>query len=307
MKWRKLLLCLALVLAACSAITALADAAVEDFWNYSYAADRSVYINTSDGLGIYMRYGPGTEYGKVNSRTIPNGTTIHITQECTASNGWKWGYCSYTFPGQSYADSGWICLVETTTARPAASAPAAQSNPASQARAVDRVLYIKTADGLGLYMRVGPGTNYSKVNSRTIPNGTAIHITQEITAANGWNWGWCSYQFPGRSTADSGWCCLVETTTQAPTAQPAAPVQTQPEPVPEPAPVQEEAPAEEPQAEQQAQTAPVEEAPQAEVQQAAAPVQAPTTYNSMLLVIIGVLIGIIAAAAILFIVTRGKK
>ena len=35
--------------------------------------------------------------------------------------------------------------------------------------------------------------------------------------------------------------------------------------------------------------------------------QAPAAYNSMLLVIIGVLLGIIAAAAVLFIVTRGKK
>ena len=35
--------------------------------------------------------------------------------------------------------------------------------------------------------------------------------------------------------------------------------------------------------------------------------QAPAAYNSMLLVSIGVLLGIIAAAAVLFIVTRGKK
>lgn len=35
--------------------------------------------------------------------------------------------------------------------------------------------------------------------------------------------------------------------------------------------------------------------------------QAPAAYNSMLLVIIGVLLGIIAAAAVLFIVTRGKE
>ena len=88
MKLRKLLLCLALAVLTCaSAVTALADAAVEEFWNYAYAVDKTIYVNASDGLGLFMRYGPGTEYGKVNSRTIPNGTAVRVTQECTDSRG----------------------------------------------------------------------------------------------------------------------------------------------------------------------------------------------------------------------------
>jgi len=314
MMLRKRLLCLVFALAVCSTVTALADAAVEDFWNYAYSVDRTIYVNASDGLGLYMRNGPDTSYSKVNARTIPNGTAVHITRECTAENGWKWGWGSYSFPGDGYASQGWICLVETTSQAPAP-APSADST----ARDVDRILYIRTADGLGLYMRTGPGTSYSKVNARTMPNGTALHITREITAANGWTWGWCSYQFPGRSEADSGWACLVETTTEPPTAAPApapAPQETQPAQAEEPAPqeetAQEPARETEPVTEEEAAEAPEAAETSAEdVQSAPAEASAPAenagTYNSMSLVIIGVVIGAAAAAAVLLIVTKRKR
>ena len=307
MKAGKLILCLVLVLTLCAGTFALADAAVEEFWNYAYTVDKTIYVNASDGLGLFMRYGPGTEYGKVNSRTIPNGTAVHISRECTAENGWKWGYCNYTFPGNSYEDSGWICLVETTMKAPAATpAPA----PATAERVVDRVLYIAASDGLGLYMRTGPGTDYSKVNSRTIPNGTALHITREVTASNGWTWGWCSYQFPGSSAPASGWCCLGETTTQAPSApvQQAAPVQQPVEPVQDSEPaVTEQAPPEEAPAVEPKGSAPEETVePQSEPQQQESQTRAPAAYSSMALVLIGIIVGIVAAAAVLLIVTRRK-
>ena len=309
MKPGKLILCLILAMTMCAGTFALADAAVEEFWNYAYTVDKTIYVNASDGMGLYMRFGPGTEYGKVNSRTIPNGTAVRITQECTAENGWKWGYCSYAFPGEGYEDTGWICLVETTTKAPASKpAPAA----ASAERTVDRVLYIAASDGLGLYMRTGPGTDYSKVNSRTIPNGTALHITREITAANGWTWGWCSYQFPGSSAPDSGWCCLVETTTQAPSAsaQPAEPVQQPAEPVQEAVPaVTEQEPKEEPApAEESEEPEPSETAEsRPEPQEQESKTRAPAAYSSMALVLIGIIVGIAAAAAVLLIFTRRKR
>ena len=129
MSVKKLLVCLVLSLSVCSAVFALADAAVEEFWNYAYSVDKTIYVNASDGQGLFMRYGPGTEYDKVNSQTIPNGTAVHITRECAAENGWKWGWCDYTFPGNSYTDSGWICLLETTTQAPAAAEPTQQADP----------------------------------------------------------------------------------------------------------------------------------------------------------------------------------
>ena len=309
MKPGKLILCLILAMTMRAGTFALADAAVEEFWNYAYTVDKTIYVNASDGMGLYMRFGPGTEYGKVNSRTIPNGTAVRITQECTAENGWKWGYCSYAFPGEGYEDTGWICLVETTTKAPASKpAPAA----ASAERTVDRVLYIAASDGLGLYMRTGPGTDYSKVNSRTIPNGTALHITREITAANGWTWGWCSYQFPGSSAPDSGWCCLVETTTHAPSAsaQPAEPVQQPAEPVQEAVPaVTEQEPKEEPApAEESEEPEPSETAEsRPELQEQESKTRAPAAYSSMALVLIGIIVGIAAAAAVLLIFTRRKR
>ena len=114
-----LLLCLFLMASAIIGPPALADAAVEDWWTYSYPVDRYVYVNPADNLGLFMRYGPGTEYSKVNSRTIPMYEKIHVTQECTAENGWKWGYCDYQFPGDDGVSYGWVCLVETTSYDPA--------------------------------------------------------------------------------------------------------------------------------------------------------------------------------------------
>ena len=332
MKPGKLLLSLLLILSLCAGVFALADAAVEEFWDYTYDVDKTIYVNASDGLGLYMRYGPGTEYGKVNSQTIPNGTAVRIIQECTAANGWKWGYGSYTFPGETYADSGWICLVETTSKAPASRPAPAQATPE---RAVDRVLYIAASDGLGLYMRTGPGTDYSKVNSRTIPNGTALHITKEVTAANGWTWGWCSYQFPGQSGTSSGWCCLVETTTAPPTAaqphqtgpvQQTTPVQ-QPDPAQQAAPVQQAEPASQTEAAQKtepavtaqepaeetapsvepAETEPAETEARDESQTQESKTRAPAAYSSMALVVIGIVVGIVAAAAVLLIVTRRRR
>ena len=315
---RKRLLCLLFALAVCSTVTALADAAVEEYWNYAYSVDRTIYVNASDGLGLFMRAGPGTDYSKVNDHTIPNGAAVRITQECTAENGWKWGWCSYQFPGESYENTGWICLVETTSRDPAAAAPAPSAD--TEARSVDRILYINTADGLGLFMRTGPGTDYSKVDSHTIPNGTALHITREITATNGWTWGWCSYQFPGKSAADSGWTCLVETTAQAPTA--ARPSAQEPAPVQDPAPVPQETQPEDPapsmlEEESPSQdTDPVREAETTEAAPAdeqSAPAQTEAeaenagVYSSMSLAIIGVVIGVAAAAAILLIVTKRKR
>lgn len=125
-KWLGGLFCLLLAVGFTVGPPALADAAVEDWWTYSYDVDRDLYVNPADNLGLFMRYGPGTEYEKVNSQTIPMYTKIHITQECTAENGWKWGYCEYQFPGKEYPDSGWVCLVETTTYNPA---PAPTATP----------------------------------------------------------------------------------------------------------------------------------------------------------------------------------
>lgn len=138
MKWKKWLggfFCLFLLTGMLQGIPAQADAVVEDWWLYSYSVDRFVYVNPADQLGLFMRFGPGTEYAKVNSQTIPMYTRIHVTQECTGKNGWKWGYCSYQFPGRDSADSGWVCLVETTTKNPA---PAAAESPSPTLAATEQ-------------------------------------------------------------------------------------------------------------------------------------------------------------------------
>ncbi|MBQ1351372.1 MAG: hypothetical protein IIY71_01465 [Oscillospiraceae bacterium] len=117
-RWMSGLFCLFLAVVSVLGRPALADAVIEEWWDYSYDVDRYVYVNASDNLGLFMREGPGTEYAKVNQQTIPMYTRIHISREYTAKNGWKWGYSSYKFPGETYADAGWVCLVETTTYDP---------------------------------------------------------------------------------------------------------------------------------------------------------------------------------------------
>ena len=129
-RWMSGLFCLLLAVVSVLGPPALADAVIEDWWDYSYDVDRYVYVNASDNLGLFMREGPGTEYAKVNQQTIPMYTRIHISREYTAKNGWKWGYSSYKFPGETYVDAGWVCLVETATYDPA---PKAKPEPAPTA------------------------------------------------------------------------------------------------------------------------------------------------------------------------------
>lgn len=72
-------------------------------------------------------------------------------------------------------------------------------------------IYVNAKDGLGLNLRTGPGTEYSKVRSQPIPMYTKLHITQTQDSAAGLPWGYTSYE------GDAGWVCLVETTTYDPT------------------------------------------------------------------------------------------
>ena len=83
-------------------------------------------------------------------------------------------------------------------------------------------IYVNAKDGIGLNLRTGPGTEYSKARSQPIPMYTRLSISQTQDSAAGLPWGYTYYQ------GDSGWVCLVETTTYDPTPQaPAAPPVTQ--------------------------------------------------------------------------------
>lgn len=79
-------------------------------------------------------------------------------------------------------------------------------------------IYVNAKDGLGLNLRTGPGTEYSKVRSQPIPMYTKLHITQTQDSAAGLPWGYTSYE------GDTGWVCLVETTTYDPTPKASATV-----------------------------------------------------------------------------------
>lgn len=75
-----------------------------------------IYVNAKDNLGLNMREGPGTTYATVRENPVPMYTKLHITQEAKDSAGRLWGYTSYTENGRT--DTGWVCLVETSTTDP---------------------------------------------------------------------------------------------------------------------------------------------------------------------------------------------
>ena len=170
------------------------------------SASYDIYVNAKDGIGLNLRTGPGTEYEKVRSQPIPMYTRLSISQTQDSAAGLPWGYTSYQ------GDTGWVCLVETTTYDP--------SPKQTAYTAANYDIYVNAKDGLGLNIRSGPGTDYSKLRANPIPMYTKLHISQTTQTSSGQPWGYTSYE------GISGWVCLVETTTYDPAPKaPAAPAE----------------------------------------------------------------------------------
>ena len=169
---------LGVILVFSAGITAFADAMAYDVEQAGYY----VYVLTPDG-GLNMRNGPGTEYNKVLSSTIPDYTRLYI--ELVSKN---WGYTSYN------GTYGWVALSQTTTKAPEQHS----KTPAGY------TVYVTTPDG-GLNIRSGPGTSYDKVMNGRIPDYEALYI--EYTS-NGW--GYTTYN------GYSGWVALSQTSTTPP-------------------------------------------------------------------------------------------
>ncbi len=72
-------------------------------WDVNY----TVEVSAPDG-GVNFRWGPGTEYGKIQESMIPNGTLLPIFKEATAQNGNNWGLTDYN------GSSGWIALTQVS-------------------------------------------------------------------------------------------------------------------------------------------------------------------------------------------------
>ena len=155
-----------------------------------YYGNTDVYVNAGD---VFLREGPGTEYGKVQSKAIPRNTHLSITASATSIHGNTWGYTSYN------GSSGWVCLDDMTT-----NAPSASTSP-SDVNTVDYYVYVFSSDG-SLNIRSGPGTNYGKARSTPIPQYTRLHITATATSVYGNPWGYTYYDGVG------GWVYLPDTT-----------------------------------------------------------------------------------------------
>lgn len=195
---KKLITFLLVTVFICSmTITAFSDAATYDMNPAGYY----VYVLTPDG-GLNMRHGPGTEYGKAMSGTIPDYTKLYI--EYTSGN---WGYTNYN------GNYGWVALKQTTTNPPSSAGKTPQKSSAGY------YVYVATPDG-GLNLRKGPGTSYALVIGKRIPDATPLYI-EEISD----NWGYTNYN------GYYGWVALKQTSKTPPVIKETAP---EPPAVPEP-------------------------------------------------------------------------
>lgn len=254
---------------------AFADAVEEPFWDLAYDVNYDVYVKSSDGLGLNVRYGPGTNYElsywQDGMGPIPDGTKVHILKECTSDYGNKWGLISEEIGEYDYY--GWIYLPETVKDRPIVS------------WSVDYMVYSNSADGLGLNLRKGPGSNYDLIGVSAIPDNTQLHVTQESDSEFGNRWGYVEYN------GSQGWIYLPETSAQ-PLPSP-EPTPEAAEPTPAPTPEATPEPSEEP--------AP---APSGVTE----PGQSASVYTPLMLAMAGICVLCVAlAAAVILLLLKRKK
>lgn len=187
-----------LVLAFTLAGSALADAMVEPYWDLAYSVDYDVYIVSGNGKGLAPHSGPGSNYG-TNGAAIPDGTRVHIVEECTSDYGNKWGLVNDDLYW------GWIYLADT-------------SPTPVETWEVDYIAYILTDDGTGLNIRMGPDVHYDKIDG-LVPDGTRLHVMKEGRLGNGKVWGYVEYH-----NGKHGWLTLSYVTTEPPATPTPAPV-----------------------------------------------------------------------------------
>lgn len=255
-------LCLSLLLSLLLALSLLPTAGAAPT-----AANYEVTVEASDGQGLNLRAGPGTEYAALRSAPIPMYTRLHISQTDTSSTGAPWGYTSYD------GTAGWVCLVETQ--RVTSTGKVVSSGPT----AANYDVYVNAKDGQGLNMRTQAGTEYPVLRSSLIPMYTRLHITQTDTSSTGALWGYTTYE------DISGWVCLVETTTYDP-----RPAQTPETSTPDPQQPEETPPAED--AQSQPETGEVQDQPPA---------------SQLNAVLIGVVIGLLAAILVVLVVLLRRR
>lgn len=176
---------------------------------------------TTVGLSLNMRSGPGTSFGTV--RSLPSGATVEVMGD--AEN----GFLPVRYQGSTgWASAAWLGSGGTTpptstpatptaTATPVTPAPTAPGTVTGSARV--------TTDGLSLYMRSGPGSNFGVV--RAIPSGATVDLMGD--AQNGYlpvryqgTTGWSSETW----LSSDGGAVPTETATATATATPVTPTAT---------------------------------------------------------------------------------
>ncbi len=189
MKKQCYLLLTVLMLTLFMAVSASADAYVEQYLNETYV-EYDIRVAAPDG-GVNFRYGPGVEYPKILPDMIPNGVALHVIRQAMAVNGNYWGFVEYA------GYFGWVALSQCETI----------SGQNAQYRFEEHIehanMYVQVnADDVNL--RTGAGVEYQKLMDLPLPKGTKLHVYFKAKAANGNDWGFISYQHI------NGWIALKQ-------------------------------------------------------------------------------------------------
>ncbi len=132
----------------------------------SFFDREDIYGSASTGVvtdgPLFVRSGPGTNYGSIG--TLSKGKTVNISGTKSATNGVKWYKISYG------SKTGYVSsqFVKINTAAPSTKTSTGTVNSGP------------------LNVRSGPGTTYGKIGS--LEKGKTVTITGTKTASNGAKW-----------------------------------------------------------------------------------------------------------------------
>lgn len=122
----------------------------------------TVYVKSSNGLGVNLRTGPGTNFTIFGSYAVGTKATV-------LSSGTNWCYININ------GVSGFMMTKYLTTKAPPTPAPATTA-------------YVTSKNGLSVQMRTGPGTGYRAIASFPVGQTVTVHswgsTWSYITAAN---------------------------------------------------------------------------------------------------------------------------
>ena len=145
-----------------------------------YPTDYYMIVDSaSEGIDMYAEADENS--GKLNDKPIVNGTALHIEGEKKDDSGEEWGYTEY------HGMNGYVSMDELTPATPSEAAESEYNTFGGSD--VDFDVKIDAKDGSAVVYG-GPGKKFGEAaGNNEIENGQNVHISQEVQADDGKDWG----------------------------------------------------------------------------------------------------------------------